>query len=125
MAWSAFGHCGLFGVGGNWSAFLGGVVAAIGVGGVGEVGGVGKVGGVGGVCGVGGLVGVAVLTAVVGVARVAVLTAIVGLAGVARLTTVAGAIGKKHEFVTVNLYVNKSLCTAGSMNTRNVYFFCN
>ena len=31
---SVFGCCGLFGVGGDWSAFLGGVVAATGVVGV-------------------------------------------------------------------------------------------
>ena len=75
MAWSVFGSCGLLGVGGERSAFLGGVVAAIGV--VEVVGS--------GVAGVGGVVGVTVLTAVV------------------------GAIGKKHEFVTVNLSVNLSV----------------
>ena len=84
----------MLGVGSGWSAFLGGVVTAIGVGGVGGVGEVGEVGGVGGFWADGGLVGVAVLTAVVGVAL---------------LTTVAGAIGKKHEFVTVNLFVNLSV----------------
>ena len=72
----------MVGVGSGWLAFLGGVVAAIGVG---EVGGV------------------------IEVVGVAVLTAVVGVAGVALLTTVAGAIRKKQEFVTGNLSVNLSV----------------
>ena len=68
MTWSVFGHCGLFGVGSGWSAFLDEEVTATGV------------------------VGVAVLTAVAGDVEVAVLTAVVRVAGVALLATVVVAI---------------------------------
>ena len=67
MTWSVFGHCGLFGVGSGWSAFLDEEVTATGV-------------------------GVAVLTAVAGDVEVAVLTAVVRVAGVALLATVVVAI---------------------------------